>query len=91
MSQHEFDGFKSAEGGFLTIEKTYYSNAAMASSYFPRVLKRMSKMPQLRLDHMCDVSKCLHDKDDCTADTELQATFALAKNMRGDVATHIGF
>ncbi|KAL4769545.1 hypothetical protein BDW60DRAFT_194624 [Aspergillus nidulans var. acristatus] len=31
---------------------------------------------------MCDVSKCLHDKDDCAADTELQTTLALAKNMR---------
>jgi hypothetical protein len=34
MSQHEFDGFESAEDEFSTTEKTYYSNAG-CSKFVP--------------------------------------------------------
>ncbi|KAL4908967.1 hypothetical protein BDW74DRAFT_75581 [Aspergillus multicolor] len=83
MSQHELDKFRNAEVEFSTSNRTYCCNSDCARFVPPKNIEA-----DRATCHYCDSDTCVrcksiyHDEDDCTADTELQATLELAKNMR---------
>ncbi|KAL4785252.1 hypothetical protein BJX76DRAFT_325077 [Aspergillus varians] len=80
MSQHELDQFKGAEVEFSTTDRTYCSNADCR-----RFISSKDIEGDRALCPYCNSSTChlckstYHDKNDCIADSALQATLALAK------------
>ncbi|RDW81178.1 BRcat and Rcat domain-containing protein [Aspergillus mulundensis] len=83
MSQHELDEFRNAEVEFSTSNRTYCSNTDCQRFVSPRNIQAdRARCPYCDLDTCVLCKSAYHDKDDCAADTALQATLELVKRMR---------